>query len=112
MSVEINRFEFEKACKLYTASLNPKVSDTKKPPIGCPEQFEIKGLARYYWNNGKPYLINKTIGLDILIKGKSINEKPYYITQSIYEKKCATYKRGDNRNIAISYPSTQYVRNL
>jgi hypothetical protein len=101
----ISRDEFEKVCKLYTASLNPKVPDTKKPPVGCPEQFEINGLAKYYWNNGKPYLINKTKGWE------SINQKPYGINQSIYEKMCATYKRVDNRNIAISFPSTQYGRN-
>lgn len=112
----ISRDEFRRACDNYIKSLNSKVSDTKKPPIGCPEQFEINGLARYYWNNGKPYLINKTkgfdIGLDIRAEGKSINEEPHYITQSIYEKMCATYKRVDNRNIAISFPSTKYVRNL
>lgn len=113
--MDINRSEFEKACKLYTASLNPKVPNTKKPPVGCPEQFEIEGLARYYWNNGKPYLIKVFkrfhIGLDFRAEGKSINEKPYYINQSIYEKMCASSKRVDNENIDISYPLTQYGRN-
>lgn len=94
MSVEINRSEFEKVCKLYTASLNSnndtKVSDTKKPPKapqGCPSEF-VSGGWRYYWNGGVPYRTSsqKNLGL----RGVRItNNRRYSVTQAGFKKACA-----------------------
>lgn len=101
MSVEINRSEFEKVCKLYTASLNSNnntnVSDTKKPPKppklpqGCPEVFRSGGWE-YYWNGGKPYRISaqKNLGLSGI---RIQNNRRYSVTEAGFKKACSVAKK-------------------
>ena len=98
MSVEINRSEFEKVCKLYTASLNSnndtKVSDTKKPPKppqGCPEVF-VSGGWKYFWNGARPYRTSaqKNLGL----QGMRISSsRRYFVSEAGFKKACSVAKK-------------------
>lgn len=95
---EINRSEFEKVCKLYTASLNSNnntnVSDTKKPPKppqGCPTEFVSSGW-KYFWNGGKPYRTSaqKNLGL----RGIRVqNNRRYTVTEAGFKKACSVAKK-------------------
>lgn len=98
MSVEINRSEFEKVCKLYTASLNSNndtnVSDTKKPPKppqGCPTEF-VSGGWKYFWNGARPYRTSaqKNLGLSGI---RIQNSRRYSVTQAGFKKACSVAKK-------------------
>lgn len=102
MSVEINRSEFEKVCKLYTASLNSNddtnddtnVSDIKKPPKppeGCPTEI-VNGGWRFVWNQGKPYKISAQtkFGLEGI---RITNNRRYYVTLAGYKKACSVARK-------------------
>ncbi len=97
-SININRAEFEKVCKLYTASLNSNndtnVSDTKKPPKppqGCPDQF-VSGGWRYFWNGAKPYRTSAQRNLGTL-GIKISNNRRYFVTEAGFKKACSVAKK-------------------
>lgn len=93
MSVEINRFEFEKVCKLYTASLNSNNDTNKppKPPEGCPTEI-VNGGWRFVWNQGKPYKISAQtkFGLEGI---RITNNRRYYVTLAGYKKACSVARK-------------------
>lgn len=93
MSVEINRFEFEKACKLYTASLNSNNDTNKppKPPEGCPTEI-VNGGWRFVWNQGKPYKISAQAKFGV--EGIRIrNNRRYSVTIAGYKKACSVARK-------------------
>lgn len=93
MSVEINRFEFEEACKLYTASLNSNNNTYKppKPPEGCPTEI-VNGGWRFIWNQGKPYKISAQTKFGV--EGIRIrNSRRYYVTLAGYKKACSVARK-------------------
>lgn len=93
MSVEINRFEFEKVCKLYTASLNSNndINKPPKPPEGCPTEI-VNGGWRFVWNQGKPYKISAQtkFGLEGI---RITNNRRYYVTLAGYKKACSVARK-------------------
>ena len=106
MSIEINRSEFEKVCKLYTASLNSNddtnISDTKKPPKppqGCPLEF-VNGGWRFFWNQGKPYKISAQ--KDFGLQGMRISSsRRYFVSEAGFKKACSVAKKTGFREITF-----------
>lgn len=94
MSVEINRFEFEKACKLYTASLNSNNDTNKppKPPEGCPFEF-VSGGWKYFWNGAKPYRTSAQKNLGLKMDVRISNNRRYYVTLAGYKKACSVARK-------------------
>ena len=94
MSVEINRFEFEKVCKLYTASLNSNndINKPPKPPEGCPTEF-VSGGWKYFWNGAKPYrtVVQKNLGLKMDVRIS--NNRRYSVTLAGYKKACSVARK-------------------